>query len=74
MKRQLHELVKLGFVLLLLMAGKLYFYDVWRMDNISRIIAFILLGVVLLSSSFTFQKLKLFLKDIAEERGGVGKN
>ena len=67
MKKQLPELVKTGFVLIILMAIKLYAYDVWQMDNISRIIAFIVLGIVLLTSSFTFQKLKLFFKDMVDK-------
>lgn len=58
LKKELPELTKIGFFLIILMAIKLYTFDVWKMDNISRIIAFIILGIILLSSSFTFQKLK----------------
>ncbi len=66
-RKNLAELTKCGFVLIGLMIVKLYTYDVWKMDNISRIIAFILLGLILLTSSFTFQKLTRMLKDLMEK-------
>jgi uncharacterized membrane protein len=50
------------------MAVKLYALDVWKMDNISRIIAFIILGIILLSSSFMYQKFKRILKDLIENK------
>jgi uncharacterized membrane protein len=49
------------------MAIKLYAIDVWRMDNISRIIAFIILGIILLSSSFMYQKLRRILKELIDK-------
>lgn len=58
LKKELPELTKIGFFLITLMAIKLYTYDVWKMDHISRIIAFIILGIILLTSSLTIQKLK----------------
>lgn len=58
LKKELPELTKIGFFLIILMAIKLYTYDVWKMDHISRIIAFIILGIILLTSSLTIQKLK----------------
>lgn len=61
------ELNKMGFVLIILMMLKLYFFDVWQMDQVSRIIAFIVLGVLLLISSFMFQKLKRMLQNILEK-------
>lgn len=64
LKKNLPELTKIGFFLILLMALKLYTYDVWKMDNISRIIAFIILGLILLTSSFTFQKIKGIIKNL----------
>jgi len=66
-RKNLAELTKCGFVLIGLMIVKLYTYDVWKMDNISRIIAFILLGLILLTSSFTFQRLTRMLKDLMEK-------
>ena len=58
LKKELSELTKIGFFLIILMAIKLYTYDVWKMDHVSRIIAFIILGIILLTSSLTIQKLK----------------
>lgn len=61
------QLTKCGFLLIGLMVLKLYLYDIWKMDNVSRIIAFIVLGLILLISSFTFQKLTRILKNIMEK-------
>ncbi|OPG90439.1 hypothetical protein B2I21_35410, partial [Chryseobacterium mucoviscidosis] len=47
---------------------KLYLYDVWEMDNVSRIIAFIILGVILILSSFLFQRLKKIIKSLVETK------
>jgi len=58
LKTNAREYGKAGFALLGITIIKLYFYDVWKMDNVSRIIAFIILGVILLLSSFLFQRLK----------------
>lgn len=66
--RKLPELNKIGFVLLGITILKLYIYDVWQMDNISRIIAFIVLGAILLISSFTFQRLKLILQKMMDKQ------
>lgn len=66
-RRSLPELTKCGFALIGLMIIKLYAYDIWKMDNISRIIAFIALGLILLISSFTFQKLKLMLRKVIDK-------
>jgi len=66
-RKNMAELTKCGFVLIGLMIVKLYTYDVWKMDNISRIVAFILLGLILLISSFTFQKLTKMLKDLIDK-------
>ena len=37
---------------------KLYTVDFWQMDQVSRITAFIVLGILFLISSFMFKKLK----------------
>ncbi|WP_238555316.1 hypothetical protein [Chryseobacterium sp. P1-3] len=50
------------------MVIKLYAYDVWQMDNISRISAFIILGIILLISSFTFQRLKNMVKNMVDKK------
>lgn len=65
---KIRDLVKAGFILIGIMAVKLYLLDVWNMDNISRIIAFIILGLILLSSSFMFQKLKDIIKELMENK------
>lgn len=38
--------------------GKLMTYDLWRMAAVGRIVVFILLGVILLSVSFLYQRLR----------------
>ena len=38
--------------------AKLALYDVWRMPAVGRIVVFIILGVLLLTLSFMYQKLK----------------
>ena len=68
LRKQIPDFVKFGFGLIGLMAVKLYALDVWKMDNISRIIAFIILGIILLSSSFMYQKFKRIFKDLIENK------
>ena len=67
LKKNIQELNKIGFTLLGITILKLYLYDVWQMDNVSRIIAFIILGIILLLSSFMFQKFKNMLKNLVEK-------
>lgn len=67
LRKALPVLTKMGFGLIGLMVLKLYLYDIWKMDNVSRIIAFIILGLILLTSSFTFQKLTKVLKNMMEK-------
>ncbi|MGO4710551.1 DUF2339 domain-containing protein [Chryseobacterium sp. 2TAF14] len=67
LQKNIPELNKIGFALLGITILKLYLYDVWQMDNISRIIAFIILGVILLLSSFMFQKFKNIIKNLVEK-------
>ncbi|WP_160136911.1 DUF2339 domain-containing protein [Chryseobacterium sp. c4a] len=68
LKRNIQEYNKVGFALIGLMVLKLYGYDVWQMDNISRISAFIALGIILLLSSFTFQRLKNIIKNMVDKK------
>jgi len=68
LKKQLPEFNKIGFTLLGIMIFKLYAFDVWQMDNVSRIIAFIILGIILLLSSFMFQRLKNLIKNLVDKR------
>ncbi|MDQ0065392.1 DUF2339 domain-containing protein [Chryseobacterium lathyri] len=68
LKRNIPEYSRVGFALIGIMVLKLYSYDVWQMDNISRITAFIILGVILLLSSFTFQRLKNIIKNMVDTK------
>jgi len=68
LKRNIREYNKIGFALVGLMVLKLYGYDVWQMDNISRISAFIALGIILLLSSFTFQRLKNIIRNMVDKK------
>ncbi|SDQ05285.1 Predicted membrane protein [Chryseobacterium soldanellicola] len=68
LKKDIPEFNKVGFVLLGIMILKLYAHDVWQMDNVSRIIAFIILGIILLLSSFTFQRLKNIITNLVEKK------
>lgn len=68
LKNNIPEYSKIGFALIAVTILKLYLYDVWEMDNISRIIAFIILGIILLLSSFLFQRLKKIIKNLVEKK------
>lgn len=68
LKKNIQEYNKIGFALIGVMVLKLYGYDVWQMDNISRISAFIVLGVILLLSSFTFQRLKNMIRNMVDKK------
>jgi hypothetical protein len=68
LKKNIQEYNKIGFALVGVMVLKLYGYDVWQMDNISRISAFIVLGVILLLSSFTFQRLKNMIRNMVDKK------
>ncbi|PIF45143.1 putative membrane protein DUF2339 [Chryseobacterium sp. 52] len=68
LKKNISEYSRIGFALIGIMVLKLYSYDVWQMDNISRITAFIILGVILLLSSFTFQRLKNIIKNMVDKK------
>ncbi|WP_336959906.1 DUF2339 domain-containing protein [Chryseobacterium contaminans] len=74
LRKNIQEYNKVGFGLIGLMVLKLYGYDVWQMDNISRISAFIALGVILLLSSFTFQRLKNIIKNMVDTKEKNKKN
>jgi hypothetical protein len=68
LKKDIQEYNKIGFALISLMVLKLYGYDVWQMDNISRISAFIALGIILLLSSFAFQRLKKMIRNMVDKK------
>ncbi|RLJ31995.1 putative membrane protein DUF2339 [Chryseobacterium sp. 7] len=68
LRKDIQEYNKIGFALIGLMALKLYAYDVWQMDNVSRISAFIALGIILLLSSFAFQRLKNIIRNMVDKK------
>lgn len=68
LKKHLSECNKIGFTLLGIMILKLYAYDVWKMDHVSRIVAFIILGIILLLSSFMFQRLKIIIRNLVDKK------
>lgn len=74
LKTNAREYGKAGFALLGITIIKLYLYDVWKMDNVSRIIAFIILGIILLLSSFLFQRLKNIVTTMVEKKGTKDEN
>lgn len=74
LKKSIPEYSKIGFALIGLMVLKLYTYDVWQMDNISRISAFIALGIILLFSSFAFQRLKNIIKNMVDKKEETTEN
>ncbi|RNA62106.1 DUF2339 domain-containing protein [Chryseobacterium nematophagum] len=74
LKKNLSELNKAGVALIAITILKLYAYDVWQMDNISRIIAFIILGIILLLSSFLFQRLKNIIRNMVDKKENDNKN
>ena len=53
-----------GLALLILAIFKLFFYDLWSLGTLYRIISSISLGVVLLAISFVYQKYKNTIKEI----------
>jgi uncharacterized membrane protein len=53
-----------GLILLLFAILKLFFYDLWSLGTLYRIISSMTLGVVLLSVSYAYQKYKDKIKEI----------
>ena len=52
-----------ALVLIAFTIGKVFTYDVWELDRGYRIVSFIILGVLLLSISFVYQRDWLRLSD-----------
>ena len=64
MKHKNRNLRIISLSLFALIIAKLYLYDIWKMSQAGRIIAFVFLGLLFLSVSFLYQKLRiLFQKD-----------
>ena len=57
----------MGFALFGLIVIKLYAIDVWQMSNIFRIISFTVLGVLILITSFIYQKLKNMMLELFDQ-------
>ena len=49
------------------LSNELYLVDVWEMSNVFRIISFIVLGILILFTSFMYQKLKNLMKNLMEK-------
>lgn len=56
-----------GLVLLLIVVAKLYLYDVWLLDTLFRIVAFGVLGTMLLATSFLYSRLKRTVQSLLSE-------
>lgn len=67
MQRQMQQLRIISLTLFAITLLKLFILDVWDMSEAGRIIAFSLLGVILLVVSFLYQKLKKFLLETEEK-------
>ncbi len=68
MKNKNRQLRIISLSLFALIIAKLYLYDIWQMSQTGRIIAFIFLGLLFLSVSFLYQKLKVLLQKNEEEK------
>ncbi|WP_291060103.1 DUF2339 domain-containing protein, partial [Empedobacter sp. UBA1863] len=67
LRKQLKGFPIVGIILFGLIILKLYFVDVWEMSNIFRIISFIVLGILILLTSFMYQKLKNLMVNLMEK-------
>ncbi|MBS7333070.1 MAG: DUF2339 domain-containing protein [Weeksellaceae bacterium] len=66
-KKNEKNLPIMGFALFGLIILKLYAVDVWQMSNIFRIISFTILGILILITSFIYQKLKKVMIDLFDQ-------
>lgn len=67
-KKNEKNLPIMGFALFGLIIVKLYAVDVWQMSNIFRIISFTILGILILITSFIYQKLKKVMIDLFDQK------
>lgn len=67
LKKQLKGFPIVGIILFGLIILKLYLIDVWEMSNVYRIISFIVLGILILFTSFMYQKLKNLMMNLMEK-------
>jgi uncharacterized membrane protein len=52
-----------GLVLTGIVILKLYLYDVWQLGRVYQIIAFVILGILLLSTSFLYSRFKGLIEE-----------
>ena len=52
-----------GLALTAIVIVKLYLYDVWQLGRVYQIVAFVLLGILLLSTSFLYSRFKGFIQE-----------
>lgn len=71
-KRQLKQLRIMALVLLAVTLLKLFIYDINNVSEAGKIIAFIILGIVLLIMSFMYQKIKALI--LSEEAAAIDNN
>jgi uncharacterized membrane protein len=67
MKQKERILRIISLSLFVLIIAKLYFYDIWNMGQTGRIISLVFLGILFLTVSFLYQKLKILLKKEEKE-------
>lgn len=66
LRKQLKAFPIIGIILFALIILKLYLIDVWEMSNVFRIVSFIVLGVLILITSFMYQKLKNLMLNLMD--------
>lgn len=67
LRKQLKGFPIVGIALFGLIILKLYLVDVWEMSNVFRIISFIVLGILILLTSFMYQKFKNLMINLMEK-------
>lgn len=66
-KKNEKNLPIMGFVLFGMIVLKLYLIDVWQMSNEFRIVSFIVLGILILITSFIYQRLKKLVENLFDQ-------
>lgn len=69
LRQRYKNLHLMGFVLFSLIVLKLCCIDVWSMSNEFRIVSFIILGILILITSFIYQKLRKVVVDLLDKKG-----
>lgn len=57
-----------GLGLLMIVVAKLYLFDVWLLDTLFRIVAFGVLGTMLLATSFLYSRLKSTMRSLLGDK------